>query len=435
MVLRYVKRNTVAFRFLLFVCLVFSTLKWDISNGFALEKGQNFQIFAYDFESGWSGWYADNGVWEVGSPGDPGPLAAHSGSDCAATVLTDVYPHTSSRLISPSIVLPAIGAGEELQLWFWQWAKFASYDRGQVQVSYEQSPGTWSAWENLWDGHTHTSGIWSLSMVDLSAHAGRKVRVAFDLQQGSFSYVDAGWYIDDVKIIAARPLFHQPEFFDSGWGGWHADNGVWEVGSPGAPGPAAAHSGSDCAATVLTDVYPHTSSRLISPSIVLPAIGAGEELQLWFWQWAKFASYDRGQVQISYEQSPGTWSAWENLWDGHTHTSGIWSLSMVDLSAHAGRKVRVAFNLQQGSFSYVDAGWYIDDVQLKGPCIDNDGDGYGQFISDFCTYAQTDCNDADPQVNPGQTEIPGNGIDDNCDGRIDEDGRAMPWLQLLLLNR
>ena len=71
----------------------------------------------------------------------------------------------------PDLGVSVVAAGEELQLWFWQWAKFASYDRGQVQVAYEQSPGTWSAWETLWDGHTHSSGIWSLAMVDLSAHA------------------------------------------------------------------------------------------------------------------------------------------------------------------------------------------------------------------------------------------------------------------------
>jgi hypothetical protein len=430
--MRYVKRKAVAFRFFLSIWLVFGATGLNFSIGLASENCRNSQIFAYDFDSDWEGWSADNGVWEVGSPGDPGPPAAHSGSDCAATVLRDFYPNTSSRLVSPLVQLPLLGKGEELRLWFWQWTKFARNDSGQVQLSYEEAPGVWSPWETLGGGYTASSGVWSLAMVDLSSYAGEKVRVAFNLQQGAFSFVDAGWYIDDVLICAAKPLFRQPEEFDSGWGGWHSDNEVWEVGSPGAPGPPAAHSGSGCAATVLKGFYPNTSSRLISPSVQLPLLGEGEELRLWFWQWAKFARNDSGEVQLSYEEAPGVWSPWENLVGGHTASSGVWSLAMVDLSSYAGEKVRVAFNLQQGAFSFVDAGWYIDEVYIEGPCIDNDGDGYGQFISDFCTYTQTDCDDADPQVNPGQAEVPRNRIDDNCNGKIDEGGWVIPWLQLLL---
>ena len=61
---------------------------------------------------------------------------------------------------------------------------------------------------------------------------------------------------------------------------------------------------------------------------------------------------------------------------------------------------------------------------------DQDGDTYGNvadFVTNYTGIAptgyvsnSTDCNDNNSNVNPGAVEICGNGIDDNCNGQIDE---------------
>jgi len=61
---------------------------------------------------------------------------------------------------------------------------------------------------------------------------------------------------------------------------------------------------------------------------------------------------------------------------------------------------------------------------------DFDNDGYGVTSNNKCLCSPTglytatqggDCNDNNPNINPGEDEVCGNGIDDDCDGSIDED--------------
>ena len=59
--------------------------------------------------------------------------------------------------------------------------------------------------------------------------------------------------------------------------------------------------------------------------------------------------------------------------------------------------------------------------------IDNDGDTYGNPSVNILACTQpigytpddNDCNDTDANINPGAEDIGGNGIDENCDGEID----------------
>jgi len=73
-------------------------------------------------------------------------------------------------------------------------------------------------------------------------------------------------------------------------------------------------------------------------------------------------------------------------------------------------------------------------------CLDNDADGYGNPASPQCTHPELDCSDSNPHVyltnantycdcaepNPqGTTEVCGDGIDNDCDGAVDE--RCDEW--------
>ncbi len=49
--------------------------------------------------------------------------------------------------------------------------------------------------------------------------------------------------------------------------------------------------------------------------------------------------------------------------------------------------------------------------------VDNDHDGF--FFGGSTPAASADCNDANPDINPGATEAC-NGMDDDCDGAVDE---------------
>ncbi len=76
-----------------------------------------------------------------------------------------------------------------------------------------------------------------------------------------------------------------------------------------------------------------------------------------------------------------------------------------------------------------DPGYYYFELFWDSACIDGDADGDGYCGGVDPTFEEIyhvigecaeDCDDGDAAVNPGADEICGNGIDDDCDGDIDE---------------
>ncbi|PWB38481.1 MAG: hypothetical protein C3F02_03955 [Parcubacteria group bacterium] len=63
-----------------------------------------------------------------------------------------------------------------------------------------------------------------------------------------------------------------------------------------------------------------------------------------------------------------------------------------------------------------DCNGQIDDPALCDPCVDNDHDGYGTSGFALCPYSQPDCNDDNINIYSGATEYCDDGVDSNCDG-------------------
>jgi len=357
------------------------------------------------FEMGWNGWTTDGSVWQVGVP-TSGPGQAHSGGQVAATILDGNYPYQANgRLVSPPLDLPPASAGEEVVLRFWQWFNYYSgywndgynggwggNDYGQVQVQvFDTNTLQWSAWSGLLTVARYSAG-WSPAQVDLSAYAGRRIRIGFyhtdisedsDPYRGLQHYETSGWYLDDLSITV-RPVetLTGIEGFENGWHGWHAENGVWAVGTNGG------HSGSGYIATVPGGNYPWlTASRLISPQIEVPSASAGEEVVLRFWQWFNYYSgywndgynsgdggNDRGYVQVQvFNTETLQWSEWNTVLT-NSRIVQPWFPASIPIAGYSGQRIRVAFyhtdasedsDPYRGLQHYQSSGWYIDNIFIK----------------------------------------------------------------------
>ncbi len=328
-----------------------------------------------DFEAGEGDFIPDNGVWEIGIP-IAGPPYVYQGEAAAGTILAGTYPgYQDSRLITPVVALPAAAGAEQVQLRFWQWFSYSSYDSGTVQIAvYDVETDTWGDWTNLATVREE-SAVWSPINVDLTRYAGKYVQIGFlhvaDRNVYGHASESTGWYIDEVRIWKDTPRFVTPEGGELGWGDWYVENGVWEVGEPNS-GPVEAYEGKAVFGTVLGGNYPgYTDSRLVSPPFTLPelpGLSPLETLELRFRHWFSYSSYDSGTVQVSvYDPATDQWGGWENL-AGVSGDSGVWTPLRVPLTEYAGRRIRVAFLHAAGRNVYghksESSGWYIDEVQI-----------------------------------------------------------------------
>jgi bacillopeptidase F (M6 metalloprotease family) len=306
-----------------------------------------------------------NSVWRIGSP-TAGPaknangFRTYSGTNCAST--QNYADNKDARLVFTNyngnafLVVP--DASQFPRLRFWHWFNLENA-LGFVEISTNNGTN-WNqispTYENITSG-----GVWSRPSIDLSAFAGQSVQFAFRFYGGSPGN-GLGWYVDDVAVVTGAPVLNDPESFESGEGDWSVADGTWEIGKPttGPPTNAVglrAHSGTNCAATVLVGNYANNvDSRLISPPFSIPT---NSSAVLHFWHWYKFNNA-LGFVEISTDGV--SWNQISPTYqNGNTGTN--WINVSLDLSAYAGQTVQMAFRFASGG-SGTAAGWYVDDVSF-----------------------------------------------------------------------
>jgi hypothetical protein len=168
--------------------------------------------FTGDFENGWEDWWANRGLWEVGTP-TAGPPNCYTGDQCAGTVLDGLYESdTDSRLVTPTLRLPEVVGAEKISLKFYQWFSYAdscSCDYGKVQIqTYNEIDETWSGWDDL-STICSISGNWTIGpQPDLTPYAGQIVHLGF-LHSAYSGYGcgnrSTGWYLDHIRITKIPP--------------------------------------------------------------------------------------------------------------------------------------------------------------------------------------------------------------------------------------
>lgn len=205
------------------------------------------------------------------------------------------------------------------------------------------------------------------------AGGGAGGRIAFYCPNSSHQGVisvsgGAGLQPGEPGTVHTTPrVLPSPESFELGWGGWWQDHLLWSVRPPG-NGPLNAYAGDYVVCGNLGDNYPAgSSSRLISPSFLVPAVNPGDLLVFRFWQWYQYGTGDSGLLQISL--GGGTeWFPWETIAIAAptNSSSGTWQQFVADLTPYQGQHVRLGFLHTANSDGSVGAGWYIDEVELSG---------------------------------------------------------------------
>lgn len=153
----------------------------------------------------------------------------------------------------------------------------------------------------------------------------------------------------------------------------------------------------------------------------------------------QYHMFGEGIGSLTLEASADGGFSWAPLWSRSGPQGGDWQKTYIGLSDFEnGDTLRLRFVGQEGSSSRGDIA--LDNLQFYGATslgapgftfyVDADADGYGDDSQPVFTCLSTpptgfvaangDCDDTNPALNPGAEEVACNGVDENCNGMMDD---------------
>ncbi|HPG00022.1 MAG TPA: beta-galactosidase [Kiritimatiellia bacterium] len=306
--------------------------------------------YAESVESGTNGWTAD-GLWHVARDlayGGTNSWGYNNGTNYSTGA------RNSGTLLSPWI---SLGSASAATLTFKSWHETedagTSWDRKQVYVS---ADGT--NWTRLLQV-SGTNQQWVTQSQDLTAYAGRSIRLKFH-----FDTIDAlkngyrGWYLDDIeiKVVESTAAVHFEDDMTATTN-WTA-GGFWRLTTN--------RSSSATTSWVYNDGVDYDNGRrnsgsLLSRWIDLSGVANAKlSFKSWYRTEDSGVSWDRKLVKLS---TDGT------NWTTILQVSGPtqeWTTQTYDLSAYAGRSIRLQFFFDTiDAFNNQFEDWYVDDVRVS----------------------------------------------------------------------
>ncbi len=174
-----------------------------------------------------------------------------------------------------------------------------------------------------------------------------------------------------IEEFDAPPVPVFEDNFENGQGGWatgvddtNPGDTNWELGSPDAPGPLTAPSGSNCFGTNLTANYqPDADIWLRSPAIDLSLAG---EATLNYSEFRDIEeTFDSGEIRILNAADNSVLAVVNSGIEGTT--MGLWENISTKLPASAmGNLIKIEFRLMTDNIGDFP-GWYLDDVSVTIP--------------------------------------------------------------------